>query len=252
MAALKHRNLKIIGMVPARIGSTRLPMKNLATIKGKPLLYYAIRAARESGVFSRITLNAEDRIFSKIAKRYGVDFYKRPDNLVKNSTKTDEVVYDFLLNNDCDIVAWISPIAPLQTGEEVRNIVNYFIRKKLDSLMTVKTEQVHCIYKRKPVNFRANEIFAQTQDITPVQSFVYSVMIWRAETFVKNFKQKGHALLCGKIDFYPVDRLSAIIIKRKRDLMLADYIMRAVSRNRRYKTRYDRIARKTRGKLKNG
>ena len=65
----------IIAMVPARIGSTRLKMKNLALINGKPLISYAIEAAKASGVFSRVVVNSDNEIFAGIAKRYGVDFY---------------------------------------------------------------------------------------------------------------------------------------------------------------------------------
>ena len=51
----------IYAMIPARIGSTRLKMKNLALINGKPLIYYAIQAAKDSGVFDKIVLNSENQ-----------------------------------------------------------------------------------------------------------------------------------------------------------------------------------------------
>ena len=34
---------RIIAMIPARVGSERLKMKNLALINGKPLIYYSIK-----------------------------------------------------------------------------------------------------------------------------------------------------------------------------------------------------------------
>jgi CMP-N-acetylneuraminic acid synthetase len=228
-------------MVPAKIASTRLPMKNLALIGGKPLIYYPIKAAKESGVFDQIVINAEDRAFSKIAKRYSVDFYKRPDSIVGSTTKTDTVVYDFLKNKPCDIVAWVSPIAPFETGQEVRAIAEYFIRENLDSLMTVKDVQVHCIYNGRPVNFRMDKVFAQTQDLIPMQTFVYSVMMWRSDAFMRTFEKRGHAVLCGKVGFYPVSKLSSIIIKTKEDLMLAGYILKSLSRQSSYKVSYDKI-----------
>lgn len=239
----RHKKQNIIAMIPAKLGSTRLSMKNLALVSGKPLIYYAIQAAKRSGVFGRIVIDAEDAIFEEIARRYRVDFYKRSDSLVKPTTKTDEVVYDFLKNNPCEIVAWVSPIAPLQSAEEVERIADYFINENLDSLMTVKDEQVHCVYRGKPVNFRIDEIFAQTQDLIPVQSFVYSVMMWRSETFIRTFEKKGYALMCGKVGFFPVSKLSSLIIKRQEDLMLAEYIVGAMAKGKEYQTLYDPITR---------
>ena len=34
---------KVYAMIPARLGSTRLQMKNLALIHGKPMISYAIK-----------------------------------------------------------------------------------------------------------------------------------------------------------------------------------------------------------------
>ncbi|NQU95483.1 MAG: hypothetical protein HQ549_04560 [Candidatus Omnitrophica bacterium] len=230
---------KILAMIPARMGSTRLSMKNLALINKKPLIYYAVGAAKASKIFDDIIINSEDGIFKKIAARYKVKFYKRPIKLGGSSVKSDMVVYDFIKKNPCDIVVWVNTIAPLQVGEEIKNIVKYFVNKKLDSLITVKDERVHCIYKGKPVNFKKEATFAKTQDLLPVQPFVYSVMMWRTDVFMSTFKKKGHALFCGKTAFYPVSKLSTFIIKRKEDLALADFIMRAMKK--RYRVCYDKV-----------
>lgn len=231
----------IIAMVPAKMGSTRLKMKNLALLNGKPLIYYAIEAARKSRAFGRIVVNAEDEIFRKIAKRYGVDFYLRPAHLVKPTTKTDFVVYDFLSKNPCDIVAWVSPIAPFQSSEEVKRLMNYFIKERFDSLMTVKDEQVHCIYNGRPVNFNSDEVFTQTQDLLPVRAFVYTTMVWRSRIFMRMFKKRGYALMCGKVGVFSVSRLSSIIIKKREDLELAQHIMRFKKNRRACNMRYDRL-----------
>ena len=42
---------KIVAMIPARIGSERLKKKNLALLNKKPLIYYAINAAKKSKIF---------------------------------------------------------------------------------------------------------------------------------------------------------------------------------------------------------
>ena len=64
------QKLKVYAMIPARFGSTRLKMKNLALIDGKPMISYVINAAKESGVFDKIIVNSEHLIFKSIADRY--------------------------------------------------------------------------------------------------------------------------------------------------------------------------------------
>lgn len=245
MGELNKRD--IVAMIPARLGSVRLKAKNLALLNGKPLIYYAIKAAKDSGVFGEIFVNSESEVFAEIAERYGVSFYKRNPQWATSGAKSDFVVYDFMKNNPCDIVAWVNPTSPLQTGGEIRAVVEYFIKEGLDSLITVKNEQVHCVFKGKPVNFDYDGIFAQTQELTPVQPFVYSVMMWRKKTFMKALEEKGHAFFCGKTGFFPVSKLSTVIIKRDEDLALADYILRSMKNGRKFKVRYDRAVEKTKG-----
>ena len=233
---------KIIAMIPARRGSTRLKQKNLALLGGKPLIYYSICAAKDSGVFDRIVLNSEDEVFGKIAQRYGIEFYKRPTYLATSTAKSDDVVSDFIEHNSADIVVWVNSIAPLQIGSEIREVVMYFIKESLDSLITVKNEQVHCLYQSKPLNFNPEEIFVRTQDLSPVQPFVYSIMMWRAKVFQRFYKKRGYAILCGKIGYYPVSKLSSLIIKKEEDLIMAEYLLAGIEARKNFKVAYDEVA----------
>jgi CMP-N-acetylneuraminic acid synthetase len=223
------------------MGSERLRLKNLALIDGKPLISYPIMAAKESKVFDRIVVNSDGSVFQKVAERYGVEFYHRESHLASSDTKSDEVVYDFMLKYQSDAVAWVNPISPLQTGEEIRNVVNFFIEKQLDSLITVQNEQVHCVYQGKPINFKVDGSFAKTQDLTPVQPFVYSVMMWRSKTFIRHYEKQGYALLCGKLGYFPVSKRSSVIIKTDEDLRIAESILKATSEGRGAEILYDEL-----------
>lgn len=234
--------MKVIAMVPGRMGSERLAIKNLALLNGKPLISYALEAAKTSGVFDRVVLNSDGEVFQQVAKNHGVEFYLRPGQLGSSETKSDEVVYDFMGKHPSDIVAWVNPTSPLQTGEEVKNVVNYFIDQNLDSLITVENKQVHCVYEGEPLNFSVEGLFAKTQDLTPVQPFVYSVMMWRTRSFVEAYQRQGHALLSGRLGFYPVSKESALIIKTDVDLMVAESVMKAQEGQEGYQVIYDGLA----------
>ena len=179
---------KIISMIPARIGSTRLKYKNLALVNNKPLIYYSIKSAIESKVFDKIIVNSDDVIFKKIAKRYKVGFYNRPKKLGGNNIKSDDVVYDFLKNYNCDILVWVNPIAPLQNPVDIRKIVKNFKSSSYNSLYTVVDRKVHALYNNKNLNFKKNIKFQQTQSLKPVTEMVYTLMMWKSKEFLKNYK----------------------------------------------------------------
>lgn len=233
--------LNVVAMVPGRMGSERLPIKNLALLDGRPLISYAIEAAKKSGVFSRVVVNSDGEAFHSVAQRYGVEFYLRPQALGSSETRSDEVIFDFMLKHPSDIVAWVNPTSPLQTGEEVRNVTNYFIDQQLDSLITVNNVQVHCVYEGKPLNFTPDGLFARTQDLNPVQSFVFSVMMWRTHTFMEAYEKHGYAVLSGKLGYYPVSKRTSVIIKTDEDLMIAESILKATAQGRSYQVLYDQV-----------
>ena len=233
--------MRTIAMIPGRIGSTRLKMKNLALLGGRPLMSYAIEAAKAAGVFERVIVNGDHEIFEAVASEYGAEFYLRPAALGSSTTKSDSVVYDFLVKHPADVVAWVNPTSPLQTGEEIRSVVDYFHAHELDSLITVKEERVHGLVQGEPVNFDPDGPFARTQDLPPVQLFVYSVMMWRTATFKDAFEHRGYALLSGRVGYYPVSKLSAMIVKTQEDLHVAEALLQA-NTHRAAAVRYDSSA----------
>ena len=234
---------KIYAMIPARLGSQRLKYKNLAIINNKPMIYYTINAAKKSGCFDKIFINSDHKIFSKISKKYKVNFYKRIKSLGGSNIKSDSIVYDFMKNNpEADIVVWVNPIAPFQTAKEIKKIVNFFSKKKIDSLITVENKKIHCNYNGKPLNYIKNSKFAKTQDLKMIQTFVYSLMMWKKKSFIKKYKKDKNAILTGKTYFYPVKSLSTIIIKNLDDLKLANYVMKLKSKK--FFLNYDKVLKK--------
>jgi N-acylneuraminate cytidylyltransferase len=54
------KNNSFLGLIPARGGSKRVPKKNIKDFLGKPLLYWTIKAAKESTVLDRLILSTDN------------------------------------------------------------------------------------------------------------------------------------------------------------------------------------------------
>ena len=90
--------MKVIAMIPARMGSQRLKQKNLRMFNGLPLITHAIRKTKNVKLFDEVWVNSEHVAFQKIAEEENVNFYKRPEELANNTATSEDFIYYFLKN----------------------------------------------------------------------------------------------------------------------------------------------------------
>jgi len=67
--------MKIVAMIPARLGSARVKNKNLRLINKKPLIQYIIDSALQSEYLDDIYINSEALIFKELADHNNIHFY---------------------------------------------------------------------------------------------------------------------------------------------------------------------------------
>lgn len=78
-------------IIPARGGSKRIPRKNIRPFLGKPVIAYAIEAARASGCFDEIMVSTDDDEIAAISREFGasVPFMRSSKNADDHSNFTD-------------------------------------------------------------------------------------------------------------------------------------------------------------------
>ena len=214
---------KTVAMIPARKGSERLKLKNLALVGGRPLIEHSIIAALEAKIFDQIIINSDSPVFKTIADRNGVGFYHRKPEIASSDARSDEVVEDFFnAFPKCENLFWINPIAPLQTAYEITAGVEFFERNRLDSMIAGVERQVHCMFDGKALNFSTEGLFEKTQDLPPIIEFTYSIMAWRRDPFLSDMSKRGCAIMCGHFDVFKTSPRSAFLVKTAGDLAVID------------------------------
>ena len=219
----------VVGMIPARIGSTRFRHKNLALIGNKPVLQYAIEAALESQQYDRIVVNGDHPVFGVIADALGVEFYHRSEYLGGNNIKSDDVIIDFLGKFPCEVVVWHNAMTPLQQVEDLVECIECFKKNRFDSMFTTVLEQIHTRFHEKPLNFSESGKFEQTQELKPVELFVPFLMMWRSKVFREQYQSTGDGFFCGETGYANVSKLSSIAIKTEDDFRLCRSIVEGIS-----------------------
>jgi pseudaminic acid cytidylyltransferase len=82
-----------LAIIPARGGSKRIPRKNIKPFAGRPMIAYAIDAARQAGVFDHVVVSTDDAEIAAIARAAGAELpFVRPAELADDHTPTVPVV----------------------------------------------------------------------------------------------------------------------------------------------------------------
>ena len=212
--------MRLIAMVPARMGSQRLARKNLATLAGVPLIVHAIRKCVASGAFDEVWVNSEHPDFGPIAEAEGARFHRRPEALGGNDATSEQFVREFLEAHPCDFVLQVHSIAPLLTGADLAAFVEVVRSDGYDAVMSVVDENLECLFRGAPVNFTFAEK-QNSQDLDPVRRIVWAVTAWRRSTFLEAARAGGCATYAGRIGLSPVGRMAGHVIKTQPDLDLA-------------------------------
>ncbi|MDO8788864.1 MAG: pseudaminic acid cytidylyltransferase [Sulfuritalea sp.] len=96
-----------IAIIPARGGSKRIPRKNIKCFGGKPMIAYAISAARDSGLFEHIVVSTDDEEIAAIARECGAETpFLRPADLANDHTVIVPVIAHGI--QACQALGWKS------------------------------------------------------------------------------------------------------------------------------------------------
>lgn len=87
----------VVAVIPARGGSKRIPGKNVRRFAGRPVIEYAVAAARDSGLFDRIVVSTDSDAIAAAAEAAGAEVpFRRDAALADDFATTAAVLADGL------------------------------------------------------------------------------------------------------------------------------------------------------------
>lgn len=115
--------MKIVGVIPARYGSTRFPGKPLVMLKGRPLIQWTIEGAKKSKLLSDVIVATDDERIKAAAEAVGVKVVMTASELPTGSDRIHAAIKDI----PCDVVVNIQGDEPLVTGELIDRLAQVFV-----------------------------------------------------------------------------------------------------------------------------
>ncbi|MBF0545145.1 MAG: 3-deoxy-manno-octulosonate cytidylyltransferase [Candidatus Riflebacteria bacterium] len=87
----RNKNPRIIGVIPARYASTRLPGKMLADINGQPMVVWVAQGAAKSGVFDRLLIATDHEKIAEVVRAAGYEAVMTDSALSSGTARVAEV-----------------------------------------------------------------------------------------------------------------------------------------------------------------
>ena len=221
-------NAKLIAMIPARMGSKRIPQKNIRYIDGKPLIAHAIELAINSGYFDSVWVNSEDEILGELAVSFGANFHKRPPELATDMATNREFTEEFLRKHDCDYVVMVNTTSPALRLDSLQNFCEVVRQGEYDTVLTTVEEQAEIFYEFKPLNFSLKEKI-NSQLLTPVEKIVWAMTAWRRTTFLELQSSGRNPIFGGNLTTFKIPKDEACDLDTEEDWKIAEGILRSRS-----------------------
>jgi spore coat polysaccharide biosynthesis protein SpsF len=126
-------HLRIVAIIQARMGSTRLPGKVLKTIAGQPLLWHIVTRLKRSRLIEDIAVatstNPRDDAIVEFCDAHGITVVRGPeDNVLARFARAAEVL-------DADIVVRVSSDAPFVDADFIDHLVASMIEQSADYVL---------------------------------------------------------------------------------------------------------------------
>ena len=231
--------MKFLAIVPARKGSKTIKNKNLKKFNKKPLIYWTIKSAIESGCFDKIMISTDSIQIQKYSKKFKVECpYLRNKKLSGDKSNMHDVILDVVKyceknNYYPDAIVLLQPTSPLRDKDDIIKCCKKFKKFTPDSLVSVvkvphnfNPVNLYSIKKNFLINYKnKKKLLIQRQD----QKFYYARN--GASVYITNITKIKKYILGGKIIHHIMNNLKSIDINNGEEFELAEIIQKKLRYN---------------------
>lgn len=226
----------VVAGVFARGGSKGLPRKNIRVLAGKPLIAYAIDAARSSAMIDRVFVSTDDTEIADVARQCGADVpFMRPAELSRDDSsewlawqhavRELEVV---LPHRAVDVLVSVPTTAPLRAVQDVDRCIETLLASDADIVITVTPARRSPYFNMVTLDDERARLVIEPADGAVHRRqdapLVYDITT-AAYAVRRDYLLSATHLLQGKVRAVVVPESRALDIDSEMDLRIAEFIL---------------------------
>lgn len=219
-----------VAVIPARGGSKGVPLKNIQSVAGRPLIAYVIDACLEAASVDRTIVSTDHDGIAEVARDCGAEVpFLRPAEFSGDLVTLDPVIYHAVTTLEAqqgeriDVVLTVQPTCPLLRPETIDRSVQTLIDGGHDSVIMLK--EIRHLYWRR-VNGQFLPLFekrANRQELDPLYSETGAVFASRRSIITPENRlgtEIGH-VIGSEEEAIDIDteidlRLAELVIEKRR------------------------------------
>lgn len=124
----------VVGVIPARYSSKRLPGKPLRKILGRPLIEYVHRNAKAVPRFKRLIIATDNDEIAQVAKAFGAEVMMTSPDHQSGTDRVAEVAQKV----KADLYVNIQGDEPLLAAESINTVIDALLDEALAPMATIK------------------------------------------------------------------------------------------------------------------
>ncbi len=133
---------KVLGLIPSRLGSKRLPQKGLLPINNLPLVIHTYRRSKLSKLLDDVYICCDDKKTLDIAKKYGANAILTSK---KHQNGTERIYEGYKkLNKKYDLIVDIQGDEPLISPKHIDKVISYHF-KNLSAQIILPTMKIRTL-----------------------------------------------------------------------------------------------------------
>lgn len=224
--------MRNIAIIPARSGSKGLKDKNIKLLNGKPLLWYTIQAAKESGCFDEIMVSTDSEKYAHVARECGASVPFLRSNAQSGDTASSWDVVKEVLSNylkeeiTFDSICLLQPTSPLRKSTDIVSAYGVYYGKKADSVTSVCEVDHSPLWSMiLPDNLSLYEFRKNLKSIPRQQMSKYHRL--NGAIYIRKIEYSDTEIIIKDSNEYAfeMDRSHSIDIDTQEDFDLAEYYL---------------------------
>jgi CMP-N-acetylneuraminic acid synthetase len=175
--------MKVVGFVPCKLNSARLPRKNVRPLGGRPLVNYVLGTLTQASVDETVVYASSPEVTDYVEPQIQYRYVERPESLDSDEATVQDFVGGFLRDVPCDVIVLLHITSPFISVQTVDTCVKAVTSGHHESAFAALDIQRFAWFRGEPLNYRLDRPTPRTQDLEPVLVEQSGLYVFTRELF---------------------------------------------------------------------